>query len=165
MNITVTFETIAEVKTFAEMITGPAVKEGKSSQNTAVTPVATVQPSFKTETAPVPVQNASAVPVQNVSAAPVTPVQGAPTAPVQTAPIHTAPVTQAPAAPVQTVPTSTRTYTPDDLAKAAMQLMDSGRQNDLINLLAQFGVNSVPHLQPNQYGAFATALREMGAQI
>ena len=43
--------------------------------------------------------------------------------------------------------------------------MDSGRQNDLINLLAQFGVNSVPHLQPNQYGAFATALREMGAQI
>ena len=46
-----------------------------------------------------------------------------------------------------------------------MQLMDSGRQNDLINLLAQFGVNSVPHLQPNQYGAFATALREMGAQI
>ena len=173
MNITVTFETIAEVKTFAEMITGAAVKEGKSSQNTAVTPVATVQPSFKTETAPVPVQNASAVPVhnspaapvQNVSAAPVTPVQGAPTAPVQTAPIHTAPVTQAPAAPVQTVPTSTRTYTPDDLAKAAMQLMDSGRQNDLINLLAQFGVNSVPHLQPNQYGAFAPALREMGAQI
>lgn len=157
MNITVTFETFAEVKAFAEMITGPAVKEGKSSQNTAVTPAATVQPSFKTETAPVPVQNASAVPV--------TPVQGAPTVPVQTAPIHTAPVTQAPAAPVQTVPTSTRTYTPDDLAKAAMQLMDSGRQNDLINLLAQFGVNSVPHLQPNQYGAFATALREMGAQI
>ena len=98
MNITVTFETIAEVKAFAEMITGPAVKEGKSSQNTAVTPVTTVQPSFKTETAPVLVQNASAVPVhnspaapvQNVSAAPVTPVQGAPTAPVQTAPIHTA---------------------------------------------------------------------------
>ena len=71
MNITVTFETIAEVKTFAEMITGPAVKEGKSSQNTAVTPVATVQPSFKTETAPVPVQNASAVPVHNSPAAPV----------------------------------------------------------------------------------------------
>ena len=47
MNITVTFETIAEVKAFAEMITGPAVKEGKSSQNTAVTPVAQERISTK----------------------------------------------------------------------------------------------------------------------
>lgn len=162
MNITVTFETIAEVKAFAEMIAGPAVKEGKSCQNVPVTPAATVQQPVKTENAPIPVQNTAAVPVHN---SPAAPVQGAPTTPVQTAPINTAPVTQAPTAPVQTVPTSTRTYTPDDLAKAAMLLMDSGRQNDLINLLAQFGVNSVPHLQPNQYGAFATALREMGAQI
>ncbi|MFR8164636.1 MAG: hypothetical protein ACLU8D_00105 [Enterocloster sp.] len=46
-----------------------------------------------------------------------------------------------------------------------MSLMDSGRQPDLIALLGQFGVVSIPDLRPEQYGAFATALRGMGAQI
>ena len=71
-----------------------------------------------------------------------------------------------PTAPVQpAVPTSAHTYTPDELAKAAMQLMDSGKQNELLALLQQFGTNSIRALQPSQYGAFATALRGMGAQI
>ena len=51
------------------------------------------------------------------------------------------------------------------LAKAAMLLLDSGKQNELLALLQQFGTNSIPALQPSQYGAFATALRGMGAQI
>ena len=72
----------------------------------------------------------------------------------------------APATPVQaTVPTTSVTYTPDDLARAAFALMDSGRQQELIGLLQQFGVNAIPELKPEQYGAFATALRGMGAQI
>ena len=85
----------------------------------------------------------------------------------QTAQQPTVPVTHAvPVAPAQpAVPTSTHTYTPDELAKAAMQLMDSGKQNELLALLQQFGTNSIPLLQPSQYGAFATALRGMGAQI
>lgn len=65
----------------------------------------------------------------------------------------------------QAVPTSTTAYTADDLAKAAISLMDAGRQNELIALLQQFGVAAVPNLLPAQYGAFATALRGMGAQI
>ena len=68
-------------------------------------------------------------------------------------------------APTQTVPTSAPTYTPDDLARAAMTLMDSGRQQELIGLLQSFGVSSLPELKPEQYGPFATALRGMGAQI
>ena len=69
-------------------------------------------------------------------------------------------------APVQTtVPTTSVTYTPDDLARAAFALMDSGRQQELIGLLQQFGVNAIPELKPEQFGAFATALRGMGAQI
>lgn len=68
--------------------------------------------------------------------------------------------------PAQTeVPTSAVTYSIDDLASAASTLMDAGRQNDLIALLGQFGVESLPALGHEQYGAFATALRGMGAKI
>lgn len=102
-------------------------------------------------------------------AAPAVPVQSAPVTPVVPVPTQM-PVAQsvpvAPTVPVQTpVPTTTATYTPDDLARAAFTLMDSGRQQELIGLLQQFGVNAIPELKPEQYGAFATALRGMGAQI
>lgn len=113
-------------------------------------------------------QQAPVVPTQ--PAAPVAPVAPAqPTAPVvppQTA-VPTTPVQPvASVAPVQpVVPTTSVTYTPDDLARAAFALMDSGRQQELIGLLQQFGVNAIPELKPEQFGAFATALRGMGAQI
>lgn len=89
-----------------------------------------------------------------------------PTAPVA-APQTVPQTTQAPqAAPApQPVPTSTVSYTADDLARAAMTLMDAGKQPQLIQLLNSFGVDSLPALAPEQYGAFATALRGMGAQI
>ncbi len=124
--------------------------------------------------------NGNAVQAQPVQAAvqpaPVQmPVQQAPVqmpvqqAPVQQAPVQQAPVQQTPVqmpVPVQqAVPTSAPTYTLDDLARAAMSLMDSGRQIDLQQLLARFGVEALPLLPQQQYGAFATALREMGAQI
>lgn len=94
--------------------------------------------------------------------------------PVPTAPaaVPTAPPQAAsdpnPAAPQQSaapVPTAAHAYTADELAKAAMTLMDAGKQMELIQLLASFGVNSIPALPPEQMGAFATALRGMGAQI
>ena len=101
-------------------------------------------------------QQALVVPTQ--AAAPVASAQPAvPTAPAQSV---------TPVAPTQaTVPTTSVTYTPDDLARAAFALMDSGRQQELIGLLQQFGVNAIPELKPEQFGAFATALRGMGAQI
>lgn len=69
----------------------------------------------------------------------------------------------APVAPV--VPTVEHTYTLDDLANAAMTLMDKGMQTQLQNLLAGYGVEALPALPKNQYGNFATALRGMGANI
>ena len=98
----------------------------------------------------------SAAPIQQTPAA-VPPVQ--PAVPVQTA----APVQVAPVAPV--VPTVEHTYTLDDLANAAMTLMDKGMQTQLQNLLAGYGVEALPALPKNQYGYFATALRGMGANI
>lgn len=85
-------------------------------------------------------------------------------APVQPAPVQPAPVQPAPVQPTP-VPTTATTYTLDDLARAAMTLMDSGKQVDLQQLLAKFGVEALPLLPQQHYGAFATALREMGAQI
>lgn len=89
--------------------------------------------------------------------------------PQQTAPasaqVQAAPVQQTNSAPQTAVPTATTEYTLDDLARAGMTLMDSNRQADLQQLLAQFGVAALPALPKEQYGAFATALREKGAQI
>jgi hypothetical protein len=65
----------------------------------------------------------------------------------------------------QTVPTSSPTYTMDQLAVAATQLMDAGKREELINLLNSFGVQALTALPQEQYGAFATKLRELGANV
>ena len=72
-----------------------------------------------------------------------------------------------PGVPVQNaaVPTSSASYTQEELAKAAITLMDSGRQAELQQLLQGFGVASLPELPAERYGEFATALRTMGAPI
>lgn len=93
--------------------------------------------------------------------------QGVPTQ--QTAPT-TPPVQQQQQAPVQqpqlqAVPTSAPTYTFDQLAVAATQLMDAGRMADLQQLLSSFGVQALMELPETQFGAFATKLRELGAKI
>ena len=104
-----------------------------------------------------PVQQTAPVAPPPVQAQQMTPVTPPPVQ--QTAPVAPPPVQQAP------VQTTAPSYTPDDLARAAMTLMDSGRQGELIDLLAQFGADTLTHLQPEQYGAFATALRGLGAPI
>lgn len=75
------------------------------------------------------------------------------------------PVPQPTEPPTAAVPTAVpRDYTLDDLAKAAMPLMDT-HMADLQRLLQSFGVEALPNLPKEQYGAFATALRGMGGRI
>ena len=97
------------------------------------------------------------------SAAPVTPAAPVPPAPAAAPTAPTAPTQNAPTAPA--VPTSAPSYTRDDLSRAAMTLMDKGMQAQLQQLIQSYGVNSLVELPQDQYGKFATALREMGAQI
>ncbi len=87
--------------------------------------------------------------------------------PVQPDPIQSTVVqSPTPTIPAQTaVPTSAPSYTRDDLSRAAMQLMDKGLQMQLMGLIQSFGVASLMELPPDQYGAFATGLRGLGAQI
>ena len=106
-------------------------------------------------------------------ARPAAPAQQAPTIPNNVVPMAQ-PQTQQPiqAAPQQqTAPTAAvplaqpPQYTVDQIMAAGAQLMDAGKVNELIDLLHSFGVQAVMDLKPDQLGAFATALREMGAKI
>lgn len=107
-------------------------------------------------------QQAPAAPVQQPQ--PVVPQQ-APAAPVQQ-PMPAPATTAQPNMPVAGVPLAQPPkYTVDQIMAAGAQLMDAGKVNDLMNLLHSFGVQAVMDLKPEQLGAFATALRDMGAKI
>lgn len=67
----------------------------------------------------------------------------------------------APVVPVADAPT----YTMDQIARAGAALVDAGKMEQLLTLLGQYGVRAVTQLRPDQYGAFATELRGLGAQI
>jgi len=67
--------------------------------------------------------------------------------------------------PLATVPTVASTFSMEQLAVAATQLVDAGRRTELVSLLATFGVASLTELPKDYYGAFATQLRGMGARI
>lgn len=77
------------------------------------------------------------------------------------APPAPAPAPAAPAVPVTTAPT----YTLDQIAKAGASLVDAGKMEPLLALLSRYGVQAVTQLAPGHYGAFATELRALGAQI
>lgn len=93
---------------------------------------------------------------------PVVPQQ----APAPVAPMPAPATTAQPNTPVAGVPLAQPPkYTVDQIMAAGAQLMDAGKVNDLMNLLHSFGVQAVMDLKPEQLGAFATALRDMGAKI
>lgn len=151
MSITVEFRDFEEMVGFAAQLLGRTDGNPQSGaqpekpEQSAITPVIPSLPVGQPVAAP------AAVTVQAVQPT------AAPTAPaVQSA---VAPG----AAPV--VPTTTKEYTVDDLARAAIPLMDAGGQQVLVGLLSQFGVATLPQLPKEQYGAFATALRGLGAKI
>lgn len=112
-----------------------------------------------------PVPLASAVPVtQPPAAASVpAPVNAAPTVPVAApvpAPVTTT-TTAAPVVPVASAPA----YTLAQIMKAGASLMDAGKGEDLVALLNRYGIKAINQLPPAQYGAIATELRALGAQI
>lgn len=115
------------------------------------------------------------MPAGNAPVAPA-PVQTAPTpapvaasapAPAPTPTPAAPPVTPMPtaAAPAPAVPVTAPTYTLDQIAKAGANLVDAGKMEQLLALLTKYGVQAVTQLTSDQYGAFATELRALGAQI
>lgn len=91
--------------------------------------------------------------------------QAEPATPVTTEPKQQAePVTPEPQQ-VQAVPVTPISYTTEQLALAASQLIDTGKRDGLVALLGKFGVQALTDLPSEQYGAFATELRQMGANL
>lgn len=128
------------------------------SQDTPAPVAPVVAPVTPAPVPPVTTPPATVVPTQPTPAPVATPTPApAPVAPAQTV----APTNPAPAVPVTTAPT----YTLDQIAKAGASLVDAGKMEQLLALLAKYGVQAVTQLQPDQYGVFATELRTLGAQL
>ena len=124
-------------------VSGPAVLA-------ASVPAPAAQPS----PAPVPV---TPVPVAQPAAAP------APVAQPAAAP---APVAQPAAAPAPVAaPTTARAFRFEDIQLAATSLCDTGKRAEVLALLAKYGIQALSALPAEQYGAFATELRGLGAKI
>lgn len=160
MNFTVTVDLSPKfekaILLLASVLGGQAAQplQGEGPAKVQAAPVNNAAPVQQQPTQQAPVQQ----PVQHpVSEQPQ--YQQAP--PVQQPPVQH----QQPAVTPGGVPTSAPAYNMEDLARASTQLMDAGKQQDLLNLLAQFGAQSLMQVPQEQYGAFATKLRELGAKI
>lgn len=136
------------------------------------TPTPATVPPVANPTMPVSGVPLSATPTQAATPfAHTTPVaQSAPTVPIaQSAP--TVPVAQpASTVPVAntaqfSVPTSAPRYTLDMIAAAGATLINAGKMDQLMQLLAKFGVASLTEIAPDKYGAVASELRALGARI
>lgn len=157
----------------AEAVVSKAPKNPSTPAAPVAAPPAAPAPvPTPSHTAPVPPAPASAS-----APAPVPPAP--PTAPSPVAaPVVPAPAPAAPAAPVAPGPTAAPgsmpaaaapapSYTQEQLSKAGVELVstDPAKMTELSSLLAQYGVQAITQLAPAQYGAFATALRGLGARI
>lgn len=131
----------------------PAVPVPPQAHAAPAAPAYTTNPAGTSATPPV-------VPTAPAPAPAAVPTAGQPPVAPPAAPQQPEP-TPPPAA----VPTAQQTYTIDQLAVAATALVDAGRQPEVMALLQQFGVQALTQLPKEQYGNFATALRQMGAKI
>lgn len=111
-------------------------------------------PAVQAASIPAPAAQPSPAPV------PVTPV---PVAQPAAAP---APVAQPVPAPAPAAaPTTARAFRFEDIQLAATSLCDTGKRAEVLALLAKYGIQALSALPAEQYGAFATELRGLGAKI
>lgn len=105
-------------------------------------------------TAPVQLQHPAANPTTPASPTTSTGYHSKATAPAVPAPA-TVPLAQAP------------TFTLAEISKAGADLIGAnpGLLPKVNELLAQYGIQTLDKLKPDQFGAFATALRGLGAKI
>jgi hypothetical protein len=105
------------------------------------------------------------IPTQPSAAAPVNPLPTAPAASSQpTTAQAVAPVVQD-VAPMPAVPVAAPTYTLEQLARAGATLAQAGKMDQCLALMSRYNVTTITQLNPEQYGAFATELRALGAQL
>lgn len=155
----------AAIEKLAVALNNSTVVEKACACVEAKTPNPNATPAPAPVAAPAEVSAPNPAPVATQAPmAPVAPVSTPAPAPVAPAPAPT-PVAPVQAAPAPAVPVTAPTYTLDQIAKAGANLVDAGKMEQLLGLLTKYGVQAVTQLTPDQYGAFATELRALGAQI
>lgn len=129
-------------------------KDGVLNVNMPAAPAEAITPA--PAAAPI---NPTPAPVQSVPTTTIAAPTPAPTpTPVQMPVAQTAP---APAVPVASAPT----YTLDQIATAGAALVNAGKMEQLLALLSKYGIQAITQLKAEQFGAFVTELRGLGAQI
>lgn len=106
-------------------------------------------------------------PTQHPAPTQVTPPANTPR-PVPAPPMPTSMPAQPPTppvAPAAPVPTTAPQYDYPTLFNAAAALMGQGKGAQLQQLLTKYGIQRLPDLPADQYGAYATDLRGLGAKI
>lgn len=83
----------------------------------------------------------------------------------QAQPMAQAQPTPAPMPQAQIPAAQPQTYTVEQLGLAARPLVESGRREELVALLTEFGVPSVASIPEDKRADFAARLRAMGGQI
>ena len=141
----------------AEALSGSQIIE-------AVAPAAPVVPAANVPATPAPATAPAPAPAP-AAPAPV-PAPAVPIAQPAAAPAPVAQPAPAPAA-VPVARTAAPTYTKEQVATAGAALIQSNeaKKAELQALLAQFGVPYIGALPDEHLGAFATALRGLGANI
>lgn len=110
---------------------------------------------------------------QTATVAPTTQnaVNTPPTQSVQTVPtaqnVQSVTQSQCTVPPMSPVPTvaATPTYTMEQLAVAATGLIDAGKMQEVQNILATLGAQTLMDLPQEKYGEFASAIKAIGAVI
>ena len=146
-----------ETKPVAAPVPPPAIAEQIPLQP----PVQAVAPAAMPVTPPV--APAPPMPVWDAAHnAWVMPGQLTASVPMPAVPV--APQAQQPVYPTA-APVAAPTYTMDQLSVAATGLVDAGKTDALLAVLGRFGIRAMTQLAPEQYGAFATELRGLGAAL
>ncbi len=173
-------EVLSHIKGFAALISAQVPAKTGTMPEDIVTHAAAS--AHAPEVAAAPAQNVTAmpsavltpptpspVPVATAPAPmPIAPAPAPQQAPpiIQMTPTPAAVPTAAPAPVPAAVPVATAPgYTLDQLGRAGSALVDAGKRDQLIALLQRRGIQTLSQLDPTQYGAFATELRGLGAQI
>lgn len=166
LDINVTLNVDGTLLAFLGQIVAPLLAPAQKDAAVPPSSAAPVPP------APAPVAPASAAPAPSAPVAPppasATPAPAPVTSSAAPVPPASAPVAPAPAPTAPTVPTApTPGYTLEQLSRAGADLTrsDPTKMAQLIALMQQYGVQTVSQLPPEHYGAFATALRGLGATI
>ena len=121
---------------------------------------AAANPQPGADLAPAPAQPGSVIPFP---AAPAAPAPAPQPAPITHQPAPITPQAAAPVVPVAAAPS----FTKEQIARAGSELISQqpARMQELMGLLASYGVQAITDLKPEQLGPFATTLRGMGAKL